>query len=252
MVRGRVYRHATMGTPADDSRTGETPAAIAADRRECRSGTTVRGTNTDFGLGVDAGQVAIGDASGSDPNTGGTDESTAADDTIAPRTRRAHEEDMDVSLRRKGGIYEVRSVSDSVYEVDIADGSCTCLDWQRRDPDGGCKHFRRVDMAIKAGTVPRPDGRVPERAITANGDRDTLVTGASRIADTSTPLTLQSSASGPNETGCVPHWLQSKRSMTYHSPMAKTSGRSSDTSWLANSCIAIVVERWHTLGEIGK
>jgi hypothetical protein len=175
--------HATMGTPADDSRTGETPAATAADRRECRSDTPVRGNNPDFGLGVDGGQVAIGDASGSEPNTGGTDESAAANDTITPRTRRARDEEMDVSLLRKGGIYEVRSASDSVYEVDIADGSCTCLDWQRRDPDGGCKHLRRVDMAIKAGTVPRPDGRVPERAITANGDRNTLLAGASRIAD---------------------------------------------------------------------
>ncbi len=175
--------HPTMGTPVDDSRTGETPTEIAANRRECCSDTTVRGNNPDAGLLVDGGQVAIGDASGSDPNTGGTDESAAADDTIAPRTRRAHDEDMDVSLRRKGGIYEVRSASGSVYEVDIADGSCTCLDWRRRDPEGGCKHLRRVDMAIKAGTVPRPDGRIPERATTSDGDRAILLAGASRIAD---------------------------------------------------------------------
>lgn len=175
--------HATMAAPADDCHIGDTSAEIAANRRECRSATTVeRGSTPDAGLLVDGGQVAIG-TSGSDPNTGGTDEPVAADDTIAPRTRRAREEAMEVSLRRKGGIYEVRSASGSVYEVDIADGSCTCLDWQRREPAGGCKHLRRVDMAIKAGTVPRPDGRVPERAITADGDRDSTLAGASRIAD---------------------------------------------------------------------
>ena len=78
------------------------------------------------------------------------------------RTRRAREEAMEVSLVRRGGIYEVQSASGNVYEVDIAMGTCSCLDWQTHEPDGGCKHVRRVDMEIKNGRVPRPDGRLPE------------------------------------------------------------------------------------------
>lgn len=179
----------TMERPAADCRGGERydaiTAAVAAQYGFRAVTAAERNDDDSSGIFVDGGQIMIEDASGSvsGPNTDKTDGSAAADTTIAPRTRRAHEEEMDVSLLRKGGIYEVRSESGNVYKVDIADGSCTCLDWQRREPEGGCKHFRCVDMAVKAGAVPRPDGRVPERAITTDGSRDgTFVADASRIA----------------------------------------------------------------------
>jgi len=44
-----------------------------------------------------------------------------------PRERRAREEEMDVSLLKKGGVYEVYSESGNTYRVDIAGGTCTCL-----------------------------------------------------------------------------------------------------------------------------
>ena len=103
-------------------------------------------------------------------------------DELNPRERRAHEEEMDVSLLRKGGIYEVYSESGNIYRVDVAGGTCTCLDWQQREPDGGCKHLRRVDAEIKAGDVPRPDGRVPDRLVTADGGSDALEACTDRIA----------------------------------------------------------------------
>ena len=81
------------------------------------------------------------------------------------RTRRAREETMKISLVRRGGIYEVQSASGNDYEVDIGMGTCSCLDWQTHEPDGGCKHVRRVDMEIKNGLVPRPDGRLPEERV---------------------------------------------------------------------------------------
>jgi len=93
---------------------------------------------------------------------------------VDARERRAHEEEMKVSLLRKGGVYEVRSESENTYRVDIAGGTCTCLDWQQREPDGGCKHLRRVDAEIKAGDVPRPDGRVPDRLVAVDGGNDAL------------------------------------------------------------------------------
>jgi len=80
---------------------------------------------------------------------------------LEPRTRRAVDEAMEVSLLEKGGRYEVRSASGNWYEVDVISESCTCPDWQQRAPEGGCKHIRRVDHEIKQGRVPRPDGRLP-------------------------------------------------------------------------------------------
>lgn len=80
---------------------------------------------------------------------------------LEARTRRAIDEEMDVSLLAKGGQYEVRSQSGHVYDVDVVGESCTCPDWQQREPDGGCKHLRRVDHEIKQGQVPRPDGQLP-------------------------------------------------------------------------------------------
>ena len=71
---------------------------------------------------------------------------------LEPRTKRARTEEMDVSLLQKGGI----------YEVDIASKTCTCPDFTKRNPSGGCKHLRRADFEIRGENVPRPDGRLPE------------------------------------------------------------------------------------------
>ena len=80
---------------------------------------------------------------------------------LEPRTRRAVDETMAVSLLKKGGRYEVQAASGRWYEVDVISESCTCPDWQQREPEGGCKHIRRVDHEIKQRRVPRPDGRLP-------------------------------------------------------------------------------------------
>jgi len=81
---------------------------------------------------------------------------------LEPRTKRARTEEMDVSLLQKGGIYEVQSESGNIYEVDIASKTCTCPDFTKRNPSGGCKHLRRADLEVRSGNVPRPDGRLPE------------------------------------------------------------------------------------------
>jgi hypothetical protein len=85
-----------------------------------------------------------------------------SNEAAARRARRAREEEMTVSLRQTGGIYDVQSASGNTYRVDIAGPECSCPDWQEREPDGGCKHLRRVRLAIQAGSVPTPDGRLPE------------------------------------------------------------------------------------------
>lgn len=74
-----------------------------------------------------------------------------------PRTKRAKQEDIDVSFLAKPGRYEVYSASNSVYEVDVVEKTCSCP-----DDVALCKHLRRVDIEIRAGFVPRPDGRLPD------------------------------------------------------------------------------------------
>ena len=77
------------------------------------------------------------------------------------RLQRARKESMDVALLRVG-VYTVHSQSDHTYHVNIFEWSCTCPDWVKNEPEGGCKHMRRVDLDIHAGAVPRPDGRLPK------------------------------------------------------------------------------------------
>ena len=118
----------------------------------------------------------------SKPDSTASEEPPTDDTEPDPRTQRAREEDMDVSLLAKGGVYEVHSQSGNIYEVDIVAQSCTCLDWQEREPEGGCKHLRRVDMEIKTGAVPRPDGHLPDELL-LDGSGDDLVTCTERIAE---------------------------------------------------------------------
>lgn len=92
----------------------------------------------------------------------------AGESEVEPRTRRARTEDMDVALRKAGGIYSVRGESGNTYRVDITRSECSCPDQQKQDVDQ-CKHLRRVDMEIRNRSVPTPDGRLPERPVADGG-----------------------------------------------------------------------------------
>ncbi|WP_058365559.1 hypothetical protein [Haloparvum sedimenti] len=76
-----------------------------------------------------------------------------------PRTRRALSEAIEVRFGEQGPRYLVESATGNTYEVDLAAEECTCPDARHRDPAGGCKHLRRVDIEVRTGTVPAPDGR---------------------------------------------------------------------------------------------
>ncbi len=97
------------------------------------------------------------------------------DHGASARLRRARTEDMDVSLLRIG-IYSVFSQSGQTYLVDVFERNCTCPDWAKNEPKGGCKHMRRVDLDIDSGVVPRPDGRLPipePRVVVQTAERST-------------------------------------------------------------------------------
>ncbi|MFB6218075.1 MAG: SWIM zinc finger family protein [Halobacteriaceae archaeon] len=77
-----------------------------------------------------------------------------------PRIGRALAEDMDIQFHERGPVCRVKGTSGTIYTVDIDAGTCTCPDFQHRGDrlDQGCKHLRRVDLEIRAGEVPGPDG----------------------------------------------------------------------------------------------
>ncbi len=95
---------------------------------------------------------------------------------------------MTVALRRAGGVYDVTSESGNTYRVDIAAGTCSCPDWQAREPDGGCKHLRRVRLEVRLGRVPTPDGRLPEASRPARGDSVPTATDGGAVTGIVGPL----------------------------------------------------------------
>mgnify|MGYP006926872236 FL=1 len=98
------------------------------------------------------------------------DEHQAQDDA---RAKRAREDDMDVALVHRGGCYEVDSASGNTYEVDLLDETCTCPDHQNPETPTPCKHVQRVQLELDAGQIPRPDGRLPETALSEHSLDDT-------------------------------------------------------------------------------
>ena len=135
--------------------TGERPIPgwVRRDRLDDHFGEHVdaepRFSATDGGVA----QCRFDDGEVTDPD----DDPFAVHSDDEPRTKRAKREEMDVSFLAKPGRYEVHSASDSVYEVDVVAESCSCPDTVQR-----CKHFRRVDIEIRGGLVPRPDGKLPD------------------------------------------------------------------------------------------
>jgi len=97
------------------------------------------------------------------PTTPNSEDEHQAQDDI--RATRAREDDMDIALFRRGGCYEINSASGNTYEVDLLDETCTCPDHQNPETPTPCKHVQRVQLELDAGRLPRPDGRLPETAL---------------------------------------------------------------------------------------
>jgi len=65
------------------------------------------------------------------------------------------------------GLFYVVGEHGSSYLVDVRERSCECPDGRHRDPDGGCKHVRRVLFATGAREI--PDGVEPTGELTIHG-----------------------------------------------------------------------------------
>lgn len=57
-------------------------------------------------------------------------------------------------VRGAAGLYLVVSESGGTYTVDARSDACDCPDAEHRQPDGGCKHVRRVAFATGAREIP--------------------------------------------------------------------------------------------------
>lgn len=79
------------------------------------------------------------------------------------------------------GLYLVVSQSGGSYVVDPGLGTCECEDAEYRDPDGGCKHIRRVRFATGERTIP---GWVDQEAV--DPDLGEHVDGEVRFAGVAT------------------------------------------------------------------
>lgn len=53
------------------------------------------------------------------------------------------------------GCWVVYAEDGTRYRVDVEQGACTCDDAFYRDPNGGCKHIRRVEFLIGEREIPR-------------------------------------------------------------------------------------------------
>ena len=51
-------------------------------------------------------------------------------------------------------MYVVTTESGRSYTVDVRHGMCGCPDAEQRDPEGGCKHVRRVEFATGERPLP--------------------------------------------------------------------------------------------------
>ena len=80
---------------------------------------------------------------------------------LADRTVRALTDDLLV-VADAPGLYRVYGKDGDEYTVNAETGACTCPDTEYRDPDGGCKHVRRVEF------------HTGERAVPAWVDRDAV------------------------------------------------------------------------------
>jgi len=65
-------------------------------------------------------------------------------------------------------MYRVVGENGGTYTVDARLGACECPDWQYREPEGGCKHMRRVQFAT--GDRPIPTWVDPDAVDSLLGD----------------------------------------------------------------------------------
>ncbi|SNR68266.1 SWIM zinc finger family protein [Halorubrum vacuolatum] len=71
---------------------------------------------------------------------------------MVDRRRQWRAENQDIHIKKKIGDtnFIVNGNRGIDYQVDLTGPSCSCPDWKKHQPDGGCKHILRVKLAEEA------------------------------------------------------------------------------------------------------
>ena len=78
---------------------------------------------------------------------------TTDEPQIDARDVRAITEDIQLHPHPEDGKYRVYGSGGDEYIVALPDETCTCMDYQKREPEGGCKHIRKVQFATGARDI---------------------------------------------------------------------------------------------------
>jgi len=106
---------------------------------------------------------------------------------IEPRTLRAATEHMTV-IEEARSLFSVTTQSGSEYEVDLRLGVCSCADFRNREPEGGCKHLRRVRIEVGQVDTDALESRLAETADDLEANAADLEQQAHELAETADDL----------------------------------------------------------------
>lgn len=87
------------------------------------------------------------------------------------RLFRAQHQDISIQTNLGSGKYIVRGTRDITYKIDLQKPSCTCPDWEKREPTDGCKHILAVK--IKEGKIESlPSAKTSDGSQSASSSRN--------------------------------------------------------------------------------
>lgn len=74
------------------------------------------------------------------------------------RLWRAENQDLSIKANPYGEVYLVYGTRGDIYEVNLNEPSCSCPDWNKRSPKGGCKHILKVKLVNeRIDALPNPE-----------------------------------------------------------------------------------------------
>lgn len=122
------------------------------------------------------------------------------------RRRRARRQDIEVTESYGSGVYRVNGNRGINYEVDITEPSCTCPDWFKREPTGGCKHIIAARMQTNGSSSPGTETSDPvssrsesiPKVVRGQPKQNTKETSSSETADLPSEQSSQKSQGGKN------------------------------------------------------
>jgi len=87
------------------------------------------------------------------------------------RLWRAENQSVSIKANPYDEVYLVYGTQGDIYEVDLDEPSCSCPDWHKRSPKGGCKHILKVKLANECiDPLPNPENDSRPYAVIEQGN----------------------------------------------------------------------------------